>query len=155
MTSWREGGGRYLQPPSLSSALSSEPEGKTSASPEATTPLPPPSSSSTSPSANVVTTTAQSPDPKDPSLRPAPPTRRPTPGLQYQIHHSSTTTYHDMLPAFVRATHSFFIINILTQFKEKSLVFRFAVQVCSVFSFCSCKGEIVTGAVKVLSSGGN
>lgn len=104
VTSWREGGGRYLQPPSLSSALSSDSEGKTSASPEATTPIPPPSSSSTSSSssANAVTTAnATSPDPKDPSLRPAPPTRRTTPGLQYQLHHSSTTTYHDMLPAFM------------------------------------------------------
>ncbi|XP_053086310.1 protein PRRC2B isoform X6 [Pangasianodon hypophthalmus] len=108
VTSWREGGGRYLQPPSLSSALSSDPEGKPSASPEATTPLPPPSSSSASSSSsstNAVavtpTATAASPDPKDPSLRPAPPTRRPTPGLQYQLHHSSTTTYHDMLPAFM------------------------------------------------------
>ncbi|KAI5615747.1 protein PRRC2B isoform X1, partial [Silurus asotus] len=106
VTSWREGGGRYLQPPSLSSALSSDTEGKTSASPEATTPLPiPPSSSSTSSSSSAanpaVAPTAASPDPKDPSLRPAPPTRRPTPGLQYQLHHSSTTTYHDMLPAFM------------------------------------------------------
>ncbi|TSL28246.1 Protein PRRC2B [Bagarius yarrelli] len=102
VTSWREGGGRYLQPPSLSSALSSDSEGKTSASPEATTPLPPPSSSSTSAassSANAGTTA--SPDPKDPSLRPAQPTRRLTPGLQYQLHHSSNTTYHDMLPAFM------------------------------------------------------
>ncbi|XP_060768832.1 protein PRRC2B isoform X2 [Neoarius graeffei] len=107
VTSWREGGGRYLQPPSLSSALSSDPEGKPSASPEATTPLPPPSSSSTSSSSsstnavNTTTTTTTSPDLKDSSLRLAPPTRRPTPGLQYQLHHSSTTTYHDMLPAFM------------------------------------------------------
>ncbi|XP_058238745.1 protein PRRC2B isoform X1 [Hemibagrus wyckioides] len=102
VTSWREGGGRYLQPPSLSSALSSDTEGKTSASPEATSPLPPPSSSSTSTSSSSTNAApATSPDPKDPSLRLAPPTRRPTPGLQYQLHHSSTTTYHDMLPAFM------------------------------------------------------
>lgn len=114
VTSWREGGGRYLQPPSLSSALSSDPEGKPSASPEATIPLPPPSSSSTSSSSSstnavttTTTTTTTSTDLKDPSLRPAPPTRRPTPGLQYQLHHSSTTTYHDMLPAFVRVPYRF------------------------------------------------
>ncbi|KAF5909534.1 protein PRRC2B, partial [Clarias magur] len=117
VTSWREGGGRYLQPPPLSSALSSDPEGKSSASPEATTPVPPPPSSSTSSSSSSSSTNAVTaaavviaaaavtattlPDPKDASLRPAPPARRLTPGLQYQLHHSSTTTYHDMLPAFM------------------------------------------------------
>uniref|UniRef100_A0A8B9R7Z6 Proline rich coiled-coil 2B n=1 Tax=Astyanax mexicanus TaxID=7994 RepID=A0A8B9R7Z6_ASTMX len=75
VTSWREGGGRNLQPLSLSPALASEPEGKGG---------------------------APSPDLKEPSLRPAQPLRRATPSaLQYQLHHTSTTTYHDMLPAFV------------------------------------------------------
>uniref|UniRef100_A0AAR2L8M1 BAT2 N-terminal domain-containing protein n=1 Tax=Pygocentrus nattereri TaxID=42514 RepID=A0AAR2L8M1_PYGNA len=74
VTSWREGGGRNLQPLSLSPALSSETEGKVS---------------------------APSPDLKEPSLRPAQPLRRAAPSaLQYQLHHT-TTTYHDMLPAFV------------------------------------------------------
>uniref|UniRef100_A0A3B1J4B3 Proline rich coiled-coil 2B n=1 Tax=Astyanax mexicanus TaxID=7994 RepID=A0A3B1J4B3_ASTMX len=75
VTSWREGGGRNLQPLSLSPALASEPEGKGG---------------------------APSPDLKEPSLRPAQPLRRATPSaLQYQLHHTSTTTYHDMLPAFM------------------------------------------------------
>lgn len=109
VTSWREGGGRYLQPLSLSSALSSDTEGKGGSSPETAVPPPvtpsAPSSSTTttssSSSANVVTATAPAPDLKEPSLRPAQPTRRITPGMQYQLHHSSNTTYHDMLPAFM------------------------------------------------------
>uniref|UniRef100_A0A8B9JMH2 Proline rich coiled-coil 2B n=1 Tax=Astyanax mexicanus TaxID=7994 RepID=A0A8B9JMH2_ASTMX len=122
VTSWREGGGRNLQPLSLSPALASEPEGKGGGPTETAAPLPPPppstitttttsssSSSSTgssalSSSANAAsaTATAPSPDLKEPSLRPAQPLRRATPSaLQYQLHHTSTTTYHDMLPAFV------------------------------------------------------
>ncbi|XP_049321745.1 protein PRRC2B isoform X2 [Astyanax mexicanus] len=118
VTSWREGGGRNLQPLSLSPALASEPEGKGGGPTETAAPLPPPppsttttttSSSSTgssalSSSANAAsaTVTAPSPDLKEPSLRPAQPLRRATPSaLQYQLHHTSTTTYHDMLPAFM------------------------------------------------------
>uniref|UniRef100_A0A8C9RT64 Proline rich coiled-coil 2B n=1 Tax=Scleropages formosus TaxID=113540 RepID=A0A8C9RT64_SCLFO len=79
VTSWREGGGRNLHPTTLPSAVSAEPEAKGSgpaeapAAPSAPTPL---------------------------SLRPAQPLRRNVPSaLQYQ--HHSTTTYHDMLPAFM------------------------------------------------------
>uniref|UniRef100_A0AAR2JN80 BAT2 N-terminal domain-containing protein n=1 Tax=Pygocentrus nattereri TaxID=42514 RepID=A0AAR2JN80_PYGNA len=84
VTSWREGGGRNLQPLSLSPALSSETEAPLPPPP------PPPPSSSTSSSLS-----------SSPSLRPAQPLRRAAPSaLQYQLHHT-TTTYHDMLPAFV------------------------------------------------------
>ncbi|XP_028829649.1 protein PRRC2B isoform X2 [Denticeps clupeoides] len=97
VTSWREGGGRNLQPATLSSALSPEGEGKSSGAAEAASSLPAPSSSSSSTAA--ITTTP--PDPKEPSLRPAQPVRKTTPSaLQYQLHHGSTT-YHDMLPAFM------------------------------------------------------
>lgn len=95
VSSWREGGGRNLQPSGLSAALSCDTENKNSSSAE--TSAPPPSSTST-------TTSTQPSDPKEPSLRPAPapaqPVRRVTPSaLQYQ--HHTTTTYHDMLPAFM------------------------------------------------------
>ncbi|XP_036436536.1 protein PRRC2B isoform X1 [Colossoma macropomum] len=110
VTSWREGGGRNLQPLSLSPALSSETEGKASGPTETAAPLPPPppppssssAPSSLSSSANAApTATAPSPDLKEPSLRPAQPLRRAAPSaLQYQLHHT-TTTYHDMLPAFM------------------------------------------------------
>uniref|UniRef100_A0A8P4PWH5 BAT2 N-terminal domain-containing protein n=1 Tax=Dicentrarchus labrax TaxID=13489 RepID=A0A8P4PWH5_DICLA len=76
VTSWREGGGRNLQPSSLTLGLPADPE-----------------------------VTAQSPvlDPKEPSLRPTQPVRRTTvpTALQYQLHHTSTAVYHDMLPAFM------------------------------------------------------
>ncbi|XP_066507318.1 protein PRRC2B isoform X2 [Hoplias malabaricus] len=113
VTSWREGGGRNLQPLSLSPALSSETEAKSSVSAEPSATLPPPalpppppsntssgsSSSSSSSSTSSNANAAPCPDPKEPSLRPL---RRPAPSaLQYQFHHSSTTTYHDMLPAFM------------------------------------------------------
>uniref|UniRef100_A0A672G9G6 BAT2 N-terminal domain-containing protein n=1 Tax=Salarias fasciatus TaxID=181472 RepID=A0A672G9G6_SALFA len=77
VTSWREGGGRNLQPSSLTLGLAATP---------------------------------QSPglDPKEPSLRPAQPVRRTTvpTALQYQLHHTSTAVYHDMLPAFVSTPDS-------------------------------------------------
>lgn len=104
VTSWREGGGRNLQPSSLTLSLPADPEGKPTALGEAGTPP----ASSHPPSATGITTasvvTAQSPvpDPKEPSLRPAQPLRRTVPtALQYQLHHTSTAVYHDMLPAFV------------------------------------------------------
>ncbi|XP_031715947.1 protein PRRC2B isoform X3 [Anarrhichthys ocellatus] len=104
VTSWREGGGRNLQPSSLTLGLPAEPEVKLTALVENGSPPTsshPPSASTTSSSV----ATAQSPvlDPKEPSLRPAQPVRRitiPT-ALQYQLHHTSTAVYHDMLPAFM------------------------------------------------------
>lgn len=105
VTSWREGGGRNLQPSSLTLSLPADPEGKITALGETGTPPAsshPPSTTGTT-SCSVVT--AQSPvlDPKEPSLRPAQPIRRTTvpTALQYQLHHTSTAVYHDMLPAFV------------------------------------------------------
>ncbi|XP_073716878.1 protein PRRC2B isoform X1 [Misgurnus anguillicaudatus] len=94
VSSWREGGGRNLQPSGLSAALSCDTENKSSSSAETSAPLPPPSSSTT--------TSTQPPDLKEPSLRPAQPpqpVRRAPSALQYQ--HHTTTTYHDMLPAFM------------------------------------------------------
>lgn len=113
MTSWREGGGRNLQPSSLTLGLPADPEGKITALGESGAPQ-----ASSHPSSTTGTTSssaapsAQSPpalDPKEPSLRPAQPVRRtavPT-ALQYQLHHTSTAVYHDMLPAFVRTTGTF------------------------------------------------
>uniref|UniRef100_A0A6Q2XCR7 BAT2 N-terminal domain-containing protein n=1 Tax=Esox lucius TaxID=8010 RepID=A0A6Q2XCR7_ESOLU len=87
VTSWREGGGRNLVPSSLPAGLPSEPEGKAVNVAETGSPPPLP------------------PSPKEPSLRPSLPVRRPVaPALnQHQLHHptTTTTTYHDMLPAFV------------------------------------------------------
>ncbi|XP_051544844.1 protein PRRC2B isoform X2 [Myxocyprinus asiaticus] len=96
VSSWREGGGRNLQASALSAAPLSDTENKSSsAAAEMGSPLPPPSSSSSSTAA-----AAQSCDVKEPSLRPAQPVCRPAPpALQYQ--HHTTTTYHDMLPAFM------------------------------------------------------
>ncbi|XP_060917840.1 protein PRRC2B isoform X4 [Labrus mixtus] len=105
VTSWREGGGRNLQPSTLTLGLPADPEGKITALGESGTPP----ASSHPPSATVTTSssvvTAPSPvlDPKEPSLRPAQPVRRTTvpTALQYQLHHTSTAVYHDMLPAFM------------------------------------------------------
>uniref|UniRef100_A0A8C2XPV3 Proline rich coiled-coil 2B n=1 Tax=Cyclopterus lumpus TaxID=8103 RepID=A0A8C2XPV3_CYCLU len=105
VTSWREGGGRNLQPSSLTLGLPADPEGKLTALGENGTPP----ASSHPPSATVTTSssvvTAQSPvlDPKEPSLRPAQPVRRTTipTALQYQLNHTSNAVYHDMLPAFM------------------------------------------------------
>ena len=129
VTSWREGGGRNLQP---SSPLGppADPEGKPPAAAETGASPAPPSSSSSVPSSNsnssssnaavssaiapgISTSSSHSlvpaqpavPDPKEISLRPAQPLRRtvvPT-ALQHQLHHTSNAVYHDMLPAFVSA----------------------------------------------------
>ncbi|KAK7165532.1 hypothetical protein R3I94_003787 [Phoxinus phoxinus] len=100
VSSWREGGGRNLQPPALCSASPAcDPDTRSIGSSEAITPLPPlPLPPLPPPSPSSSTAAAPSPDVKEPSLRPAQP-RRPTPSAQYQ--HHTTTTYHDMLPAFM------------------------------------------------------
>ncbi|KTG32718.1 hypothetical protein cypCar_00037251 [Cyprinus carpio] len=98
VSSWREGGGRNLQPPVLSAAPPcTDTDTKSSSTAETTTPLPPPSSSSSSPSA----ATAQSSDVKEPSLRPTQPVQRRAAPSALQYQHHTTTTYHDMLPAFM------------------------------------------------------
>lgn len=94
MSSWREGGGRNLQPPALSAAPPCDTDTKSNGLAEASTPLPP---SSSPPS----TAAAQSPDLKEPSLRPAQPVQRRAAPSALQYQHHTTTTYHDMLPAFV------------------------------------------------------
>ncbi|XP_033845076.1 protein PRRC2B isoform X2 [Periophthalmus magnuspinnatus] len=105
VTSWREGGGRNLQPSSLTLAVPADPEGKPTAIGESGT-LP----ASSHPSSATATTTSTSTitpspsfDAKEPSLRPAQPVRRTTvpTALQYQLQHTSTAVYHDMLPAFM------------------------------------------------------
>lgn len=105
VTSWREGGGRNLQPSSLALGLPADPEGKPTALGESG-PLP----ASSHPSSATATTTSTSTmapapsfDPKEPSLRPVQPIRRTTvpTALQYQLQHTSTAVYHDMLPAFM------------------------------------------------------
>ncbi|XP_026029434.1 protein PRRC2B isoform X2 [Astatotilapia calliptera] len=105
VTSWREGGGRNLQPSSLTLSLPADPEGKATALAETGTPPASshPSSATVTTSSNTVTAPSPGPDPKELSLRPAQPVRRtavPT-ALQYQLHHTSTAVYHDMLPAFM------------------------------------------------------
>ncbi|XP_035996117.1 protein PRRC2B isoform X1 [Fundulus heteroclitus] len=106
VTSWREGGGRNLQPSSLTLSLPADPEGKNTALGE--TGSPPASShpsTATTSSSTVASAQSPSPDPKEPSLRPAQPVRRPTVPtvLQYQLQHTSNAVYHDMLPAFMCA----------------------------------------------------
>ncbi|TMS08249.1 Protein PRRC2B [Larimichthys crocea] len=105
VTSWREGGGRNLQPSSLTLGLPADPEGKITALGETGTPPASSHPSSTTGTTSSSVVTAQSPvlDPKEPSLRPAQPVRRTTvpTALQYQLHHTSTAVYHDMLPAFM------------------------------------------------------
>uniref|UniRef100_A0A3B4UFR1 Proline rich coiled-coil 2B n=1 Tax=Seriola dumerili TaxID=41447 RepID=A0A3B4UFR1_SERDU len=105
VTSWREGGGRNLQPSSLTLGLPADPEGKLTALGETGTPPASshPSSATGTTSSTVVTVQSPSVDPKEPSLRPAQPVRRTTvpTALQYQLHHTSTAVYHDMLPAFM------------------------------------------------------
>lgn len=107
MTSWREGGGRNLQPSSLTLGLPADPEGKLTALGESGTPPASshPSSATGTPSSSAVMAQSPSLDQKEPSLRPAQPVRRTTvpTALQYQLHHTSTAVYHDMLPAFVSA----------------------------------------------------
>lgn len=105
VTSWREGGGRNLQPSSLTLGLPADAEGKNTALGETGTPPASshPSSTTGTTSCSIVTVQSPVPDPKEPSLRPAQPIRRTTvpTALQYQLHHTSTAVYHDMLPAFV------------------------------------------------------
>ncbi|XP_056146590.1 protein PRRC2B isoform X2 [Lampris incognitus] len=105
VTSWREGGGRNLQPSSLPLSLPADPEGKLSATAETgTTPTSShPSSATGSTSTSVTIAQSSGMEPKEPSLRPAQPLRRATvpTALQYQLHHTSTAVYHDMLPAFM------------------------------------------------------
>ncbi|KAM9820592.1 protein PRRC2B [Neosynchiropus ocellatus] len=108
VTSWREGGGRNLQPSSL--GLLVDPEGKPTAPGDTGTPpaTSHPTSATSICSSSVVS--AQSPglDPKELSLRPAQPVRRTTvpTALQYQLQHTSTAVYHDMLPAFMCSKES-------------------------------------------------
>uniref|UniRef100_A0A8C1KTA2 BAT2 N-terminal domain-containing protein n=1 Tax=Cyprinus carpio TaxID=7962 RepID=A0A8C1KTA2_CYPCA len=98
VSSWREGGGRNLQPPVLSATPPcTDTDTKSSGPAEPTPPLPPPSSSSSS-----STAAAQSTDVKEPPPRPAPPVQRRAAPSALQYQHHTTTTYHDMLPAFVR-----------------------------------------------------
>ncbi|KAK2819235.1 hypothetical protein Q5P01_024796 [Channa striata] len=105
VTSWREGGGRNLQPSSLTPGLPADPESKVTALGETGTPPASahPSSSTGTTASSVVTAQSPTLDPKEPSLRPAQPVRRTTvpTALQYQLHHTSTAVYHDMLPAFM------------------------------------------------------
>ncbi|XP_037120913.1 protein PRRC2B isoform X1 [Syngnathus acus] len=109
VTSWREGGGKNLQPSSLTLGLPADPEGKPTTLGETGTPpaTSHPSSATSTASSSVVvaaTAVAQPPsvDPKEPSLRPAQPLRRTVPSaLQHQLLHTSNAVYHDMLPAFM------------------------------------------------------
>uniref|UniRef100_A0A4W5K6W6 Proline rich coiled-coil 2B n=1 Tax=Hucho hucho TaxID=62062 RepID=A0A4W5K6W6_9TELE len=113
VTSWREGGGRNLVPSCLPAGLPSEAEGKAIGVAETGSPPPPlpPSAASSALSASMVSptpaTVVSAPpvlEPKEPSLRPAQPLRRPAPPAlnHHQLHHpTTTTTYHDMLPAFM------------------------------------------------------
>ncbi|XP_029565192.1 protein PRRC2B isoform X2 [Salmo trutta] len=110
VTSWREGGGRNLLPSSLPAGLPSDSEGKASGVAETGSPPPPLppsaalSASMVSPTPATVVSAPPVLEPKEPSLRPAQPLRRPTPPAlnHHQLHHpTTTTTYHDMLPAFM------------------------------------------------------
>ncbi|XP_077478571.1 protein PRRC2B [Stigmatopora argus] len=108
VTSWREGGGRNLQPASLTLGPPVELEGKLGAAPGETgtppaTSHPSSVTSTASPSAIVAVAQLPSADLKEPSLRPAQPLRRtPVPtALQHQLHYTSNAVYHDMLPAFM------------------------------------------------------
>ncbi|XP_015247609.1 PREDICTED: protein PRRC2B isoform X2 [Cyprinodon variegatus] len=108
VTSWREGGGRNLQPSSLTLSLPADPEGKITALAETGSPPAsshPSSATGTTSSSSAVSAPSPSLEPKEPSLRPAQPVRRPTvpTALQYQLHHTSNAVYHDMLPAFMCA----------------------------------------------------
>ncbi|XP_061589639.1 protein PRRC2B [Cololabis saira] len=105
VTSWREGGGRNLLPSSLAPSLPADPESKVSAGGEAGAPAAsshPYTATGTS-SSSVARAQSPSLEPKETSLRPAQPVRRPAvPAcLQYQLQHTSLAVYHDMLPAFM------------------------------------------------------
>ncbi|XP_057675451.1 protein PRRC2B isoform X2 [Corythoichthys intestinalis] len=107
VTSWREGGGRNLQPSSLTLGLPADLEGKLTAPGETGTPpaTSHPSSATSTASSSTVAAVVQTPsaDLKEPSLRPAQPLRRTVvpSALQHQLHHTSNAVYHDMLPAFM------------------------------------------------------
>ncbi|TRY90794.1 hypothetical protein DNTS_018438 [Danionella cerebrum] len=96
--SWREGGGRNLAPSSLPVTPTGDPETKTNVSVEAP-PLPPPSSTSSSSSSS--TALPQVSEVKETPLRPVQTVARRLAPASLQYQHHSTTTYHDMLPAFV------------------------------------------------------
>uniref|UniRef100_A0A8C1KVZ4 BAT2 N-terminal domain-containing protein n=1 Tax=Cyprinus carpio TaxID=7962 RepID=A0A8C1KVZ4_CYPCA len=109
VSSWREGGGRNLQPPVLSATPPcTDTDTKSSGPAEPTPPLPPPSSSSSS-----STAAAQSTDVKEPPPRPAPPVQRRAAPSALQYQHHTTTTYHDMLPAFVSLWPSCHLSSVL------------------------------------------
>nr|XP_057908693.1 protein PRRC2B isoform X3 [Doryrhamphus excisus] len=105
VTSWREGGGRNLQPSALTLGPPADPEGKLPALGEAGTPpaASHPSTATSVTSSSVVATPSPGLDPKEPSLRPAQPVRKAAipSALQHQLHHTSNAVYHDMLPAFM------------------------------------------------------
>lgn len=141
MTSWREGGGRNLQPSSLTLSLPADAEGKTTAQGETGTPPASshPSAATGTISASVVTAQSPAIDSKEPSLRPAQPVRRLTvpSALQYQLHHTSNAVYHDMLPAFVR-----------TQWPNRQTCFphQFLILITSrYFQMCSKETREATG----------
>ncbi|XP_036382183.1 protein PRRC2B-like isoform X2 [Megalops cyprinoides] len=107
VSSWREGGGRNLQPMGEAEGTSSG-QGENGTPAAASTPsvptpsVPAPSSSSSSPPA-VTAAAPPAPDTKDSALRPALPLRRGVaivPQFLGQPHHA-TPVYHDMLPAFM------------------------------------------------------
>uniref|UniRef100_A0A8C2H3A0 Proline rich coiled-coil 2B n=1 Tax=Cyprinus carpio TaxID=7962 RepID=A0A8C2H3A0_CYPCA len=87
VSSWREGGGRNLQPPVLS----------------ATPPCTDTDTKSSGPSTDV----------KEPPPRPAPPVQRRAAPSALQYQHHTTTTYHDMLPAFVSLWPSCHLSSVL------------------------------------------
>uniref|UniRef100_A0A673K0H0 BAT2 N-terminal domain-containing protein n=1 Tax=Sinocyclocheilus rhinocerous TaxID=307959 RepID=A0A673K0H0_9TELE len=88
VSSWRDGGGRNLQPPVLSAA-------------------PPCTDTDTKSSGS-------SSDVKEPSLRPAQPMQRRAAPSALQYQHHPTTTYHDMLPAFVSLCPSYPLSSVLS-----------------------------------------
>lgn len=150
VTSWREGGGRNLQPSSLTLGLPADAEGKNTALGETGTPPASSHPSSTTGTTSCSIVTVQSPvlDTKEPSLRPAQPIRRTTvpTALQYQLHHTSTAVYHDMLPAFVSTIwlHWAIVCKLLwskcTDFKMSSAFggsLYFYYELPSCFQMCS------------------
>uniref|UniRef100_A0A3Q3VIC3 BAT2 N-terminal domain-containing protein n=1 Tax=Mola mola TaxID=94237 RepID=A0A3Q3VIC3_MOLML len=102
VTSWREGGGRNLQPSSLTLGLQADPEGKITAPGETGTPPASshPSSSTGTTSCSVVTAQLPVLDPKEPSLRPAQPIRRTTVPTALQYQHVKLQVQTMFLPPF-------------------------------------------------------
>uniref|UniRef100_A0A3B4BFQ4 BAT2 N-terminal domain-containing protein n=1 Tax=Periophthalmus magnuspinnatus TaxID=409849 RepID=A0A3B4BFQ4_9GOBI len=72
-----------------------------------------PSSATATTTSTSTITPSPSFDAKEPSLRPAQPVRRTTvpTALQYQLQHTSTAVYHDMLPAFVSTFKSLLLFG--------------------------------------------